>query len=236
MKMSGLCWMAVMLTFLLSAGNSFAVVDKKELANIVKFIIDRYEINSQVSVAVNIPQENANLQEIFKKATTDAVKRKLSSNQVYPGDNSDTKVVVAKPKFASQVKPYTDHAEALVLENIKPLVQDSNGKFLVFYSFYSPCGEKCTNKDNDFNIIGKINNVIPKWKNYAFVFSKVFDRTGEKVVIDKQQTIKSLKQLGNSKIGQNNIFRCYEPINKAFQCINCFDNGNVVEQCVDNNA
>ena len=40
-QMSGLCWTAVMLTVVLSAGTSFAAVDKTQLANIVKFIMDK---------------------------------------------------------------------------------------------------------------------------------------------------------------------------------------------------
>ncbi|GAA6229054.1 uncharacterized protein LOC108882529 [Lates japonicus] len=231
--MADLCWVVVTLTLFLSGENSVAATDKKQLADIVKFIMNRYNIKTQVSVAVNIPMKTTQkyLQEVFQKATAAAVKKKLNQASVYPGDSSDNRVVVAKPDFQEQ---YTDHAEARVLENIQPLADSSNANFLVFYSFYSPCGSKCTNMKNKNNIISKINKVVPKWKQYAFVFSRVFDKTGKGITIDKAESVEALKQLGNSRIGHENIFRCYKPKNKDFQCINCFMDKNVVEECVVN--
>ncbi|CAK6976327.1 uncharacterized protein LOC122979142 [Scomber scombrus] len=211
MKMLGLCWTAVMLTLVLSAGTSFAAVDKQQLADIVQFIMNKYNINTQVSVAVNIPEKDPKLEDVFK------------NNKI------NKWVVTAKPIF--NVKKKTDHAEAVVLENIKPLVDNRKGNFLVFYTFYSPCASKCTNKENKLNIIGKINEVFPKWTNKAFVFSKAFENTGVKSIIEA--TTESLEELGKSKIGRGNIFRCYGP-KTEFKCINCFEGETVVQECVQN--
>ncbi|XP_056228402.1 uncharacterized protein si:dkey-96g2.1 [Seriola aureovittata] len=232
--MAGLCWVVVTLTLLLSGENSSAAVDKNQLAKITKFIIERYDIKTQVSVAVNIPVKTVNqnyLEEVFKRATAAAVQKKLSEDSVYPNDTSDDRVVVAKPDFKEW---YTDHAEALVLQNMKPLVESRDGNFLVFYTFYSPCGAKCTNLKNRNSIIPKINQVFPNWGQFAFVFSKVFDKTSKGVPIDKDEPVESLKQLGNTKVGHDNIFRCYKPKNEAFKCINCFSGKEPVAQCVGN--
>lgn len=191
------------------------------------FFFSRYGIHSQVSVAANIPKQSPDLKTVFQMATAAAVEDKFNlPGRVYPGDKSDGWVVAAKPIFQPT---HTDHAESLVLDNIKPLVDNSNGNDLVFYSYYNPCGSKCTNMNNKFNIISRINRVIPNWTHKAFVFSEVFKKTGSESVADVTTT--SLTELGNSQIGRANIYRCYN-LNNTFQCIKCFNNQNVEQKCV----
>ncbi|XP_071359750.1 uncharacterized protein [Trachinotus anak] len=94
MKMAGLYWVIVVLTFL-SPGVSVTAVDKGDLAKIVNFMKTRYDINTQVSVAVNIQNgQNVNqLQQVFEEA--DVVREKLDNNpRLYVGDS---RMVAAKP-------------------------------------------------------------------------------------------------------------------------------------------
>ncbi|XP_022616406.1 uncharacterized protein LOC111232967 [Seriola dumerili] len=222
--MAGLCWVTVVLTFLLSPGISATAVDKDDLKKIVNFMMNRYNIKTQVGVAVNIPkdQDLNTLQEVFEKA--DVVRKKLDNNSVYV----DACRMVA-------ARPYKNvHAEVRVLKNMENLVNNANDHFLVFYSFYSPCGRHCMNENGPYSIIPKINEVFPNWNQFAFVFSEVFDKTSKGDPIDKNETEEALKQLGRSKVGHDNIFRCYKPKNKDFQCINCFNDKEPVAQCVGN--
>ncbi|GLD68161.1 uncharacterized protein AKAME5_001947400, partial [Lates japonicus] len=96
--MADLCWVVVTLTLFLSGENSVAATDKKQLADIVKFIMNRYNIKTQVSVAVNIPMKTTQkyLQEVFQKATAAAVKKKLNQASVYPDVEEDASVEVAR--------------------------------------------------------------------------------------------------------------------------------------------
>ncbi|XP_071359749.1 uncharacterized protein [Trachinotus anak] len=222
--MAGLYWVIVVLTFL-SPGVSVTAVDKGDLAKIVNFMKTRYDINTQVSVAVNIQNgQNVNqLQQVFEEA--DVVREKLDNNpRLYVGDS---RMVAAKP--------YKNvHAEVRVLKNMQTLVNSANGHFLVFYSFFSPCNRHCMNPNSAFSIIPKINEVFPRWRQFAFVFSKVFDKTSQGEPIPEAKIVEALKQLGKTKVGYNNVFRCYKPKNKDFQCINCFNGKKPVAQCVAN--
>ncbi|KAM3624023.1 uncharacterized protein V6R79_018180 [Siganus canaliculatus] len=210
---------------------SWTAVDQKKLATIIQGIRNEYHIQGQFSLALNIPvdQDLNELETAFKKDLCATVRDKISKDEIYQGIN----VVAAKFKKAGA---YTDHAEARVLDKIRPLADSSKGHFLVFYSYLSPCGSKCTNKSNRNNILDKVNQIITKWKNYAFVFSKVFDKTRNGTVINRHELVEALKQLGESKIGQKNIFRCYKPKTAGFLCIRCFRDGKLSDECVNNNA
>lgn len=191
----------------------------------------RYSIEGQFSLAINIPvdQDLNNLDKVFEKDPFATVIEKVSKHEVYQGTN----VVAAKFK---NFGTFTDHAEARVLDKIKPLADRSKGNFLVLYSYLSPCSAKCTNAHNEYNILDKINKVISKWEDYAFVFSKVFDRTKNGTIINKTELVEALKRLGGSNIGHNNIFRCYRPKKSDFQCISCYINGKLSDECVNNKA
>ncbi|XP_071359766.1 uncharacterized protein [Trachinotus anak] len=226
--MAGLSWMTVVLVFLLSTDYSLADVDQNKLTQIVKVMTDTYNIRNQVSVAVNIPenQDVNQLNDAFwnPQAVAKTIKKKL----VYI-DNG--RIVAAKPEVH---RDYTVHAEVRVLGNMQTLVNSANGHFLVFYSFLSSCSENCMNPSSEYSIIPKINEVFPSWNQFAFVFSKVFEKTSKGEAIPKADIVEALKQLGKSKVGYNNVFRCYEPKNKDFQCINCFNGEEPVDQCLAN--
>lgn len=125
-----------------------------------------------------------------------------------------------------------DHAEYRTLQNIGTLVSKHRGSddLLVFYVLASLCDKRCTNQSNDRNILESIRS-IRKWKNYAVVFTNVFQpRNGAK--ISEQELLEALKRLGNS-VGLDNIFRCYKDNDKnIMQCINC-SNSNAGNQVVD---
>lgn len=128
-----------------------------------------------------------------------------------------------------------DHAEYRTLQNIGTLVSKHKGSddLLVFYVLASPCDKRCTNQNSYWNILESIKS-ITNWRNYAVVFTHVFQPwNGPK--IPEQELKEALKQLGHS-VGLDNIFRCYKDNNiNKMQCINCSkssaDNQVVDERC-----
>ncbi|XP_039666508.1 uncharacterized protein LOC120565143 [Perca fluviatilis] len=242
-KMAGLCWMAVVLAFSLSAGNTEAM-NQNRLETIVKYIMEMYSVCNkgntlQFSLAVNIPENQyLNLQELFKDDVADNVKRLLKKGKVYTSNN----MVAAMP-----MKKKDEHAEARVLANIQPLPDSSAGKSLVFYSYLSPCVTKCANPKHDDNILKDINEKIPKdkWAERVFVFSTIFkkytDQNGKEQEFSENEIRDALKELGGTTLDYN-IFRCDYSYNAQasdhsgpFQCIKCFSNGApepVDEHCV----
>lgn len=211
-KMASLCWMAVVLTVFLSAGNSLAAVDQSWLASIIEGIKNQYALGDTFSLAVNIP-ENADpndLQQVLQEDPADGVKQAVSSGQVYQG----TRVVAAAQ--SGQL--------SLLLEKIEPFIKSSDGNVLIIYSTESP-----TNGDD---VTGKIDSITQNWKSYAFVFSNVANAPDA----NPSQLAESFKQLGISKFGLDNIFRCYKPGDDPFQCTSCSSGGDVAPSCVANSA
>ncbi|XP_034757282.1 uncharacterized protein LOC117962216 isoform X2 [Etheostoma cragini] len=237
--MAGLCWMVVVLVFSLSAGHSEAM-NKNDVQKIVQYILGRYSIvNKHFSLAVNIPvnQDLTKLPELFNDDDAATVRNTVQSGNVYRGIN----VVEALPRSytAANGYQYTDHAEARVLDNIQPLAHCSAGNSLVFYSYLSPCGTKCTNPNNYNNILKKIDNIRKdKWADSAFVFSTVFDgykdQNGNYVYFTVDEIRNTLKNLGTTKFRRDNIFRCFRGKNNIISCINCFKNGALSDDCVFN--
>ncbi|KAF1394556.1 hypothetical protein PFLUV_G00002260 [Perca fluviatilis] len=82
--MAGLCWMAVVLAFSLSVGNTGAI-DLNEVQAIVNFILNKYSIKGQFSLAVNIPvnQDLNRLQDLFNADVATTVKNVVQSGEVY---------------------------------------------------------------------------------------------------------------------------------------------------------
>ncbi|CAK6976325.1 hypothetical protein E3U43_008169 [Scomber scombrus] len=215
--MAGLHWVAVVLAFFLSTGTSLADVDQSWLKSIVEGIKNEYALGDTFSLAVNVPQNQdpTDLQEVFQDDPADKLKQTVSLGQVYQG----TRVVA------------TSGALLDVLENIQPLIANSQDNFLVIYSEESPCGPTCTSNNED-TITERINDVIENWSGYAFVFSKVADVPAT----DTSQQAESFKELGISKLGLDHIFRCYQPGNDPFQCTSCSSDGDVTPSCVANEA
>ncbi|XP_022616356.1 uncharacterized protein LOC111232928 [Seriola dumerili] len=219
MKMAGLCWVTVVLTFLLSAGDSVSAVDQNWLTSIVDGIKNEYALGDSFSVAVNVPENEDpnNLQQVLQDDPADQVKQAVSQGQVYQG----TRVVAAAQS----------EAVSRVLENIQPFIKSSQGNFLIIYSAQSPCGPTCTNANED-GISNKINDVTQNWSGYAFAFSNVADVPNA----DTSQLAQSFQQLGISELGLDKIFRCYNPGDGAFQCTSCSSGGDVTPSCVANTA
>lgn len=128
-----------------------------------------------------------------------------------------------------------DHAEYRTVENFNTLVSNlkkfRQDDLLVFYVLASPCAQRCTNKANKYNILDRINPIL-RWKNYAFVFTNVFQPRGN-VRIPEADLREALKQLGTHKgslgsLGLSNIFRCK---GRTMQCKNCYESGDVARHC-----
>ncbi|CAJ1052803.1 uncharacterized protein LOC117816345 [Xyrichtys novacula] len=115
-----------------------------------------------------------------------------------------------------------DHAEYRALKHM--FKTPNKNDFLLFYVLASPCDKRCANPENPWNILESIKE-IKKWKNYAVVFSNVFQpRNG--VVIPEEDLKRALEQLGKS-VGLKNIFRCSKG-----KCESCSDDNKVTSFCV----
>ncbi|XP_067469543.1 uncharacterized protein [Thunnus thynnus] len=223
--MSVRSWM--LLLFLLSAGSRLDAVDVNWLTRIVERIVTEYRIKGQFCLAANIPPNqdpNTLIDFLRNDRYKEHVEGTLSDGDVY----SSTNVFVAKPSDH-------EHAELRVLKMLKPLTSNTDGKFLLIYSYLSPC-QKCTH-DKKFNIIKYIDGIVCKyWRDYAFVFKIVFDQPGYGDPPTKDDLRKSLEELGGSGLHLSNIFRCYKPPNIEFQCHSCSSRGEVSNICIDNKA
>ncbi|XP_030290636.1 uncharacterized protein LOC115592217 [Sparus aurata] len=82
-------------------------------------------------------------------------------------------------------KGRADHAEYRTLQHINTLVNRLNkNDLLLFYVRASPCDKRCTNEENNLNILDSIKE-IKKWKNYAVVFSDIFQPRSGYVIPEK---------------------------------------------------
>ncbi|XP_036942854.1 uncharacterized protein LOC119012800 [Acanthopagrus latus] len=217
-------WMT--LAFLLLARSSLGDVDQNWLTGIIRGIRTEYQINGQFCLAANIPVKlkPKDLHQVLKNDRYIGNVEDTLNDGVYKGNN----VVIARP--AGPV-----HAEPQVLTNLHGLIGDTQDKLLLIYSYLSPCDKKCTDPKNKFNIIKTIKeNVLPYWRNVAFVFTKVFDDPESSSGPDKMALRESLERLGDSGINLQNIFRC-DKIGENFQCLSCSSEGSVSDVCVDNN-
>lgn len=125
-----------------------------------------------------------------------------------------------------------NHAENRTLQKIDTLVskhKKGSDDLLVFYILASPCDKRCTNEGNKWNILESIKS-IKKWKNYAVVFTNVFQPRNGATIPEKERE-EALKRLGKS-VGLDNIFRCYKHRKNKMQCIKC-SNLNAGNQVVD---
>lgn len=164
-------------------------------------------------MALNIPQNQdpSSLQDVLQNDPADRVRGAISQDQVYKG----TRVVAATQS----------QALSHVLHNIQPFIKSSEGNVLVIYSENSPIS-------NDKGITLIISDITHNWSGYAFVFSNVADVPAS----DTSQLTQSFKHLEITKLGLNNIYRCYAPPDDAFQCTRCSSGGDVTPTCVANTA
>ncbi|KAI4824654.1 hypothetical protein KUCAC02_013152 [Chaenocephalus aceratus] len=244
MKVAGLCWISVLLAVSLSVGDC-ATMDPDYVTRIAKLIQDNYEYNEmQFSVAVNIPKDPKNTEELEKvilPVSFDKLKEDLDKGKVY----RDTHVVVGVPlkQLTNNGKPYKIHAEIRVLDNLGDLANTREGKILFLYSWYSAC-DRCTQEKGLYSILEKIRGLKNRaWESYAFVFHTVYqyikpDNNGKGGrVIPKDEIQKTLRNL-RTVINDDNIFRCYNPKNEVFRCVKCFvdasKTANPVDKCVQN--
>ncbi|XP_053272079.1 uncharacterized protein LOC128430132 [Pleuronectes platessa] len=220
----------LLLLFLLSTEHSFAV-NLNELTSLVKELLNRYPVKNMFSLAVSIPQNqnqnqgaNRGIEEVLIKNRADDVKNKIKMKEVYVG----YRMAAAKPLWREND---VDHAESRVVDVLDkgPEFQDD---LLLFYVSSSPCDRKCTNEENEGNILERIKD-IKKWKDHAFVFSKIFQpRHGRPIPETKHRD--SLERLGE-QIGLENIFRCDRDQNKQMKCVCCSNDGQVAQTCVSDN-
>ncbi|XP_049428526.1 uncharacterized protein si:dkey-96g2.1 [Epinephelus fuscoguttatus] len=216
--MAGLCWMAVMVAFFLSAENSLAV-DQNRLASFVNGIVRQYATQGMFSLAVSIPDnQNQNINDIFQSDPPDNVKNAINNGDVYKGP----RVVAAKVLRPTNGRP--DHAESRVVDELNRLFRRSNpNDLLLFYVYASPCVERCSSNTHQQSILRRIQR-IRQWRNYAFVFSKIFRASNGYTNTDAERR-GALERLGSS-IGLENIFRC------DGQCTSCSYGGYVANYCV----
>ncbi|XP_026158686.1 uncharacterized protein LOC113127950 [Mastacembelus armatus] len=125
-----------------------------------------------------------------------------------------------------------DHSEYRTLRSFNTLVSKRNeNDLLVFYVYASPCGNRCANPDDTRNILNLIRS-IKGWKNYVFVFSKVFKPRDGSTIPDSDLK-EAVSQVGGS-IGLGNIFRC-DGSAGSIECTSCSTGGDVTQYCYKDN-
>ncbi|XP_030000507.1 uncharacterized protein LOC115426496 [Sphaeramia orbicularis] len=285
--MSGLWWMAVVLVMFLSAQNSVAAYDEKELADLVKVIQETYQPSFKnkpimFAMAVTIPynknrgkydfsgvkEEGPKLRKEVLKCSVYITKQIIAATVLkydrvdeqcphepvqwpellrdcpkartwteFQSDLCPKEVRDRSLKKLAEKKPgLVDHAEYRVLDhfNEKLAKKINTDDLLLFYSWGSPCDDKCTNKDYQYNILETITQ-IRKWKNYVYVFSKPFKPPHVKDEKQLKNNLRTaLKNLGN-KVDLNKIYRCDKDQNDKIVCKNCSNNGQVLDYCVNSN-
>lgn len=111
--MAGLCWMAVMLALLLSAGNSSATVDKNQLARLVDQILNTYRPSymhegqrksPMFSLAISIPYNNERRMYDISQVpdTGEQVRNAIQSCNVYSGTRVVAATVLRWPDVLNQ--------------------------------------------------------------------------------------------------------------------------------------
>ncbi|KAM8771998.1 uncharacterized protein AB9X84_006680 [Acanthopagrus schlegelii] len=128
-----------------------------------------------------------------------------------------------------ELKGRADHAEYRTLQRINTLdSKDYKSHLLLFYVLASPCDQRCTNEENNLNILESIQD-IKNWSNYAVVFSNIFKpRSGHVIPTERLQG--ALERLGGS-IGLHNIFRCNKQ-DGSMHCTSCSSDNQVAHSCV----
>lgn len=186
---------------------------------------DRYNINTMYAMAASIPKNPDQLSYDLTKVMPDP------QTKWKDGILKTSKLVVATKKDVTPRKgnPYTEHAEWRVLQNL-PLFQIS-GNLLVFFSYASPCYERCANPDSKLRITNELSSLFSQsgWGAKAFVFDTLFRPHGED--INSNRIDKALTNI-RAAIGRHNIFRCYRPDNVNFRCIKCFRTDPIDPNCI----
>ncbi|XP_028267156.1 uncharacterized protein LOC114439421 isoform X2 [Parambassis ranga] len=199
-----------------------------------------YGIPGMYSLAVRIPlsnnqNQNINLQQVLKSDPPERVKDEINKDNV---DNVyiGTRVVAAKVLKWEEGAAKAAHAESRVVDHLDHLFRESKNiddDLVLFYVYASPCVEKCSAEKHPENILKRINHIL-QWKNYSFVFSKIFKPKNGKINTDQERK-DALQKLATYKgefgsIGLNNIFRCDGERGKM-QCVSCSTSGQVTPFC-----
>lgn len=153
--------------------------------------------------------------------------------QLNDGILRTSRLVVATKKDVTKVTRsgtvhYTEHAEWRVLQNLQLY---GNGDLLVFFSYASPCDERCANPTGNLGIIGGLKSLFSQsgWGAKAFVFNTLFRPRGGDINSDAiRKALTNIKE----EIGRHNIFRCYRPDNGHFHCIKCFSSDQIDPNCI----
>ncbi|KAG7456985.1 hypothetical protein MATL_G00241680 [Megalops atlanticus] len=214
---------------LLWAGIGETLSFREVLPNIVQRLRNRYEINGEYAMALNIPQEQCTRNpdnNFLHNDPADKVNEALQRNEVYRG----RQVIAAKPlRFRDQNnRELTDHAEYRLL--VSPDQDEQNSAMhyllrrqltdacLVFFSTFSPCVEKCANINHPYSILDHL-QVFNFWRQEwtAFAFYDIFNYDKENR--ERQEVLDSLTAIHNA--AKIPIFRCnrYNNQNRCFDCM-----------------
>nr|XP_055058658.1 uncharacterized protein LOC129442533 [Misgurnus anguillicaudatus] len=198
------------------------------LANITREIIRVTNMNNQYSFAVVLPQDECNRQWThgFTDNAAQLIRRALNgNNRMYLGE----RVIAARPLFNSD---FTDHAEYRLLvtneeghSHMSDLINkwSNEPSCTVFFTLNSPCGEKCSNPGNDYNIL----QFLEVFKNrdhnmVAFVFSDIFHFN---INMSRQDMLNLLKRI-HVNGGNIPVYRCPAGSNTCFNCMATFNTQN----------
>ncbi|KAM3932452.1 uncharacterized protein RB166_005526 [Leptodactylus fuscus] len=142
--------------------------------------------------------------------------------EIYQGSRTVAATYVKVKKFdihseSRLLNPLPNSKESPISNLLK---MDPPAGCVVFFSLNSPCVQTCTDPKGKYNIIDKLNKVkLPKSKNRAFAYTKVFEKDKKKPEADVWKNWEAL----NAKM---TLLRC-----SGNNCIQCFNNGDQDEKC-----
>uniref|UniRef100_A0A6Q2ZAT7 Uncharacterized protein n=1 Tax=Esox lucius TaxID=8010 RepID=A0A6Q2ZAT7_ESOLU len=117
---------------------------------------------------------------------------------------TSSRLIAAKPYF-SNVKKHAEYS-LLTDDRMNNLLNGATNECVVFYSYYSPCLDRCLNADDGVNII-----------NLLHVFNKINDNKW-KAFVFTHQVFEGFRSVSR----YIPIFRCTKT-----ECFDCMENQNV---------
>lgn len=157
----------------------------------------------QFSMALKLTQSDCGngTTESLSDVDFKAVRDVMAKGEIY--NKGPITAAIPLRKFSKDGNPYTEHSERRVLIS----TATDRVQCLIFYTYNSPCTERCLGTDLDLNISAivreKFQHISEGYK--AFVFSTIYHKDLDKT---KDEIYNLMKQIEGPR-----IYCCYETSN-----------------------
>ncbi|XP_052393138.1 uncharacterized protein LOC127941780 [Carassius gibelio] len=186
--------------------------------------------DAQYAIAISVlraqcTDEHADIQNVFSNKDAKKVKDELDKGQKCLLCTDSRNVIAARPNRTTK-----EHSEHVLLYPLgespmdKLLEQADQNSCVVFYSYNSPCVNRCIRRQD--NILNGLSNWINTRKNRmnAFVFEEIWNKDREKNLEEEFLKINAIVPL----------YRC-KRTSAGMECWKCVENNNVDTFCLPEN-